>query len=130
MQCNHSKLSLLKISSPLSFPLLVCQQKLLIDQPFTQNEALSDALFRLRWSTHPQDDLAACAAGFEQLVGRGDLVHAEDFAVERTDAAAADEPEEVVDHGLRGVVAVETGQVDAVGDVLDGVEVRGGEDEA
>ena len=63
-------------------------------------------------------------------MGRGDLVHAEDFAVERTDAAAADKPEEVVDHGLRGVVAVEAGQVDAVGDVLDGVEVRGGKDEA
>ena len=130
MQCNHSKLSLLKISSPLSFPLLVSQQKTLIDQPFTQDEDLSDALFRLRWSTHPQDDLAARAAGFEQLVGRGDLVHAEDFAIERTDAAAADEPEEVVDHGLRGVVAVETGQVGAVGDVLDGVEVLPGEDEA
>ena len=114
----------------MSFPLLVRQQKRLIDQPFTRDEALSDALLRLRWSTHPQDNLAACAAGFEQLVGRGDLVHAEDFAIERTDAAAADEPEEVVDHGLRGVVAVETGQANAVGDVLDGVEVLPGEDEA
>lgn len=114
----------------MSFPLLVYQQKTLVDQPFTRNEALSNALLRLRWSTHPQDDLAACAAGFEQLVGRGDLVHAEDFAVERTDAAAADEPEEVVDRGLRGVVAVETGQVGAVGDVFDGVEVLPGEDVA
>lgn len=114
----------------MSFPLLVCQQKTLIDQRFTRNNPRFTSLLRLRWSPYPQDDLAACAAGFEQLVGRGDLVHAEDFAVERTDAAAADEPEEVVDRGLRGVVAVETGQVGAVGDVFDGVEVLPGEDVA